>query len=523
MFDLIRGVITRPADTFRELLDRATPRHAAALLAAAWVLGLFSTLLENHGAGLFAAFASIRLVSYAGVWLVVGLGAGFIATRFMQGAGAPAQTLTAAGFAATPLAILFIIEDVMFLMGQRPGAVFFLFFVAWSILLLYIGVREVHDISSGSVVIAIAPPLLLAFGVLTARFCADSYVACFSPFMSERPSAVASWQELPPDARQVVRDPGFDEPPAADMPTPPEPLVPLAKDWMSAGFTMFRFICRPEHTREASDGGYAARLAIAGLPQSYALSLVEQDIPKLGENAFVYVSVRAKGRGVVAARAALSFLSGDPARAACHATLPIAIASGDSAWTEYRVKGQAPAKTAFARIQVFLQASGELWVDDVKVYVSAPEEKTPAASAKAEEDKTLATAPDRAVAKLAASGAFKDSPVVFVAAVRDRTAARLDTPALRKSLSDALARAGATMVPPDREAAAGLNDLDLSPGAPLAPAARHAAAKAGASRLVTSEIAAPSAERWTFNVHMADAVSAGALTTVSVDVTPVTP
>lgn len=520
MFELLRGVITRPAETFRELPDRATPAQAAALVASAFLLGLVPTALEGHGAAVFAAFAAIRLASYALVWLAVGLGAGFVAARFLKGAAGPRQSLVAAGFAATPLVILFILEDLMFLWNNRPGAVFFLFFVAWSILLLYIGAREVHDIPSGSVVLSIAPPLLAALGVLTMRFCADSYVACFSPLMTEPPPAAATWDETPPGARQAVSNPGFDEPPAADMPRPPEPLVPLAKDWMAAGFTTLKFICAPQHTREATDSGHAARLAISGAPQSYALSLIEQDIPKLSENAFVYVSLRAKGRGVRSARAALSFLSGDAARASHHSTLPIAIASGDSEWTEYRVKGQAPAKTSFARMQVFLQAGGELWVDDVKVYVSDPEEATPAAQAPAQaaEDKTLATAPTRAVAKLAGSGAFKDAPAVFVAAVRDRTAARLDTPALRKSLSDALTQAGAAMVPPDREAAAGLNDLDLTPGAPLTPAARHAAAKAGARYLIASEIASPTPDRWTFTLTLADPSSPNPPATVSVEV-----
>ena len=312
-----------------------------------------------------------------------------------------------------------------------------------------------------------------------------NYVRCFVSYAL--PESV-SWDEMPPGLNQIVKNPDFEDTPKAPAKDSAAPADDAANEfvphWRMGGGSAFSFLCRAGHALDPKvhrSGNVSARLSLTGLPQFDAASAIYQELrdPPGGEVA--YLSVPMKSEDAVLAAASVYFASGEGAKTRQLASeKPFMVTlKGTTEWTEYRIKGSIPEGATRAIVEVVIRGSGVLWVDDVKLFVpakeaaAAPSDKPAAAESGPALPATAGAAAELAVRKLVArtpTDFFKGRPVIFVAQVRDRTAERINTTAVRRELVKALTSPGrGRAVDTARERSAGLDTIDVLAGIFTAP------------------------------------------------------
>lgn len=192
-FDLIYGILFNPVTTFRNIAETPPFGQAAAvffLLAFGnGVVGLFvfrSTLMDAPGidtttlvpvlTGL-SGFLLFFTLAFAGLrWLLYGSLLHLLA-ELWGGSGTPKGTLTVYALASLPgvflvplqliLTLLRVSEIASALLSGTAGLVI----LVWGMVLLIVGIREVHRFSSGAAILTVLTPvavILVFIGIFIA-------------------------------------------------------------------------------------------------------------------------------------------------------------------------------------------------------------------------------------------------------------------------------------------------------------------------------------------------------------------
>ena len=538
MLQLLRDVITQPSVAFRELPERAGPRLAAAIILVLGVLTGLAALRVPAPVGVKLALILTTIGGYFLVWAAAAAVSGFVARKFVKGAGSMGASFTLMGFAAVPLVIQVALGTVLetFQLGTGVLQMLPLLCLGWTILLVYIGSREIHDLGGGGAALCAAVAVFMVVIVNIPLGRVTNYLFCFVQVPA--PETV-EWTELPKGLKQIVVNPGFEEAPKAapeggEGAKPEEPSGPgQAKEflpgWRMAAESPMAFLCTPSYTLDTQvrrTGRVAVRLALTGVPQADMASSIYQSPAGLTPGEVAYLSVTMKSESAVFGMARVYFAAGEGARVrGIKADHPLAvIVQGTTPWKTYRVKTKVPAETSQAILELSLRGRGVLWVDRVDLYVPSktvvPKAEaakgTPAAETGAAAAATPEAAAEFAVQRLAAGGGpefFGGRPVIFVAQVRDATSDRLNTPAVRLALERALTR-GERCRSASREAErkAKLDEVDVLAGVFARPSLSESLARfrqAGvryaffATLTPTAEADRPELRLWTLDVDKA--------------------
>jgi hypothetical protein len=177
--ELIYGVLFNPGKTFKNLSDAPPLGQAAAILFILAVSNTIvsyaffrSALAEIPGAGelspLITGLFPLMLVFgvvFAGLkWFVFGAVLHFMA-ELLGGKGTPKGTLTVYALAGLPGVFLVPVELLLKLLrapenaAAALGGAAGLAVLVWGIVLLVIGLREIHRISTGNAVLTIITPV----------------------------------------------------------------------------------------------------------------------------------------------------------------------------------------------------------------------------------------------------------------------------------------------------------------------------------------------------------------------------
>lgn len=466
MLQLLRDVVTQPSVAFRELPDRAKPRQAAGVILVLGVLTGLQALRVPAGWGVKLGLFVTTIGGYFLVWAAASAVSGFVARKLAKGAGSMAATFTLMGFAAIPLAIQAALGVLLEPFASKVGGILQMLpmvCLGWTILLIYIGSREIHDLGGGGAALCAAAAVLTAVIVNIPLGRVTNYLLCYIRIPT--PETV-EWQELRKGMKQIVVNPDFETAPKApaapaDEQKPDEAAGPgrgkeFVPGWRMGSESPMAFLCTPSYsldTQVRRTGRVAARLGLTGVPQADMASSLFQEFSGLPAGEVAYLSVTLKTEDAVFAMAKVYLATGEGARMqGIQLKHPLAVVvRGTTPWTTYHVKAEVPAETTRAILELSVRGRGALWVDRVDLYVpaKAPEPKPDATKAKPTKE-AEAAAPatpeagaERAVRQFAAERGpdfFAGRPVVFIAQVRDRTADRLDAPAVRVSLRRALAR-----------------------------------------------------------------------------------
>jgi len=370
LLSLIKGVLFQPSQTFREIEEEAGLGQAVAIVVLTGVAFALPVLAARQGprpmpAGI-AMLVAFWVAWFLVAWLLFCLVGHFIVVRFLKGQGPFRVTATASGCAAAILFLSRILDTVLIRVGlaQTP---FPIFIVAWFMVILVIAMREVHNVRTLASVVATVPAIIVTLFLGMHLSMGRLFVLPHLWPVPWQPPKAMTWKEAPPNAENLIRNPGFEESEETGKD------ASGARDWRRVYLSLP--LGRTELARDtgvAHSGKASARVSREGAPMGYPmLNAWVQEFEGLRPAEWLYVSLWMKTENATAATALL-VLAGEPddrkRRSLSVNTTPLI---GTRSWTERRFRIRAPDWPAKGALLVQLWGAGRLWVDDVAVLQAA--------------------------------------------------------------------------------------------------------------------------------------------------------
>lgn len=385
MVSVLKGVVTEPSATFRDIDQTATPAGAAGVVVAAGLLsrGLLLARESNvEPLGVFLLMA-LGLASSLLIWFLLSLLCHQVAIHFFRGQATFRITLTAVGFAYVTHLIAAPVQALLSLtpLARLPLPVVFF---AWFVVLLVIGLREAQDMANGRALLSLLLggilPVFLWFQI--SFFVIPGYVG---PHLRPVPwgdPMAPSWETAPEGLVNLIANPGFEERDAkADAPETPAHWQRSKVD-MPLGDTILH-----RDGTVAKSGKASAAVTRTGVPIGFPNGWL-QKVEGVKPGEWVYVELWMKTEQVTAAAAMVGFrdkeglaaptlkaesesrTGGKRARPKSGKPFPtfntLAL-TGTHNWQPQRVKMKVPEDAAQLIVGVHLWGAGRLWVDDVRV------------------------------------------------------------------------------------------------------------------------------------------------------------